>query len=665
MNIYCQNGTAEGIGQSIRNKNEAIAIVNKISELVKDHKYKNKTFGVICLQGNAQSSLIETLLIKEIGESEYSKRKIICGNSASFQGDERDIVFLSLVTAQNHNRSALTRPEDERRFNVAASRAIEQMWLFHSILLEDLSNTSDLRYKILDHFLNYQPYTPPSSNQIKRTLGNQPEPFDSWFEVDVYNDIINKGYSVKPQYEVARGKYRIDLVAFFPDGTKIAIECDGDKWHGADKYQDDIMRQKVLERCGWQFFRIRGGDYYSNKEKALEHLWNIFKDRENKSKPSFNVEDRVIINVLEESEYVENEKYIKINVPEEPNINESNTIYKINNIGLISARDEGKCVKDNAGKLLTLSNMESITCLWSSIELPGYLYAPSKKAWYKKKENSIQNIKGEEIVRYFNLYNNGNYILTDKMPLKADHVLEIKKKHSNGYLLQCYDCGHINKVNISVLLSRKIDKEYMNGLNVNSGLTYLKIIDAEVIVGMFFNESGNKKFKAHLTENIPERDLLHLQGYKVIYNEYENLEYKVLPLEIHKDINKLVFQSFAATGKSIHSAYYRQEFELLNKLIHFQTISYKKTVIESNELQLEFIKIVKDKSLVTIKYISTNNVIKMQLVDSATTHYEVNNGIMKVHNKAPIAIAIIGRPIGDKIPVGSKENIIEILEILT
>ena len=55
----------------------------------------------------------------------------------------------------------------------------------------------------------------------------------------------------------------------------------------------------------------------------------------------------------------------------------------------------------------------------------------------------------------------------------------------------------------------------------------------------------------------------------------------------------------------------------------------------------------------------------MQLVDSATTHYEVNNGIMKVHNKAPIAIAIIGRPIGDKIPVGSKENIIEILEILT
>lgn len=664
INIFCQNGTTEGSGPSIRNKNEAIAIVNKISELVKDPKYKNKSFGVICLQGNSQSSLIETLLIKEIGESEYSKRKIICGNSASFQGDERDIVFLSLVTAQNHNRSALTRPEDERRFNVAASRAIEQMWLFHSILPEDLSNTGDLRYKILDHFLNYQPYTPPSSDQIKRTLGNHPEPFDSWFEVDVYNDIIRRGYSVKPQYEVARGKYRIDLVAFFPDGTKIAIECDGDKWHGAEKYQDDIMRQKVLERCGWQFFRIRGGEYYSNREKALEHLWNIFKDHETKSNPNFKLEDDVQTNGKEEHKATRNEISIKSDEIEVLKTIESGTKsnFKINNVGLISAIDEDIVGRSNSEKSLFIP--ESPTCYWSPIELPGYTYAPNKNAWYKKKENPISIINGDEIVRYFNLYNNGTYILTNKMPLKADYVLEIRKKHSNGYLLQCYDCGHINKVNISALHARKIDKEYMNGLNVNSTLKYLKIIDSEKIVGIYFDEDGNKKFKAHLTANIPSRDLLHLQGYKVIYNDYANLEYKVLPLEIYKDIDKLVFQSFAATGKPVNSTYYHSEFEILKKLIPLQTLSYKKTVIESNELELEFIKIVKAKSLVTIKYINTKTVIKIQLIDFPTNHYDVSDGIMKVHNKAPIAIAIIGKSIGDKIPIGSKDNIVQILEIL-
>ena len=276
MHLYCQNGYVEGKRQSIRNEPEAVTLVNKITEIVKDDRYLKKTIGVICLQGNAQSALIENLLIKEIGEKEFKERKIICGNSASFQGDERDIIFLSLVTAQNHNRSALTRPEDERRFNVAVSRAIEQIWLFHSILPADLSNTNDLRFKLLDHFINYRPPTPPTSDTIERTLSNQPEPFDSWFEVDVYNDIVAKGYSVIPQYEVAKGKYRIDLVAIFHDGTKLAIECDGDKWHGADQYQNDLMRQKVLERCGWQFFRIRGGEYYSNREKSLAPLWEIF-----------------------------------------------------------------------------------------------------------------------------------------------------------------------------------------------------------------------------------------------------------------------------------------------------------------------------------------------------------------------------------------------------
>lgn len=277
--VFCQNGFVEGQYQNIINKVEAEQIVNTISELLGDKRYNGKTFGVICLQGNAQGALIENLLLQRIGEKHFKERKIVSGNSASFQGDERDIIFLSLVTAHNHNRRALARPEDERRFNVAVSRAIEQIWLFHSIQLEDLSNTSDLRYKLLDHFINYKPQTIPPPTRIERKPGNQPEPFDSWFEVDVYNDIVSHGYSVIPQYEVAKGKYRIDLVVILPDGTKIAIECDGDIWHGAEQLQNDLMRQKVLERCGWQFFRVRGVVYYSNRVKALEPLWKILNSK--------------------------------------------------------------------------------------------------------------------------------------------------------------------------------------------------------------------------------------------------------------------------------------------------------------------------------------------------------------------------------------------------
>ncbi|OQY01265.1 MAG: hypothetical protein B6I26_05260 [Desulfobacteraceae bacterium 4572_130] len=204
--IFCTKGYTEGKGARIINEPEANEIAVTISKLIDDNRYNDKTFGVITLQGNQQASLIQKLLLETIGEQEYHKRKIVCGNSASFQGDERDIIFLSLVTAHNHNRSALVKPEDERRFNVATSRAIEQIYLFHSVQLDDLSNTNDLRYKLLDHFKNHNPQQIILTSPIKRNIGTQPDPFDSWFEVDVYNDIVRRNLSAIPQYEVAKGR---------------------------------------------------------------------------------------------------------------------------------------------------------------------------------------------------------------------------------------------------------------------------------------------------------------------------------------------------------------------------------------------------------------------------------------------------------------------------
>jgi very-short-patch-repair endonuclease len=312
--VYCESGYIEGAYQNITNRVEAEAIANKIAEIVTDERYfkiedgikKPKTIGVIALQGNRQADVIDSMILKKIGEAEYKKRKIVCGNSASFQGDERDIMFLSLITANNHRRQAMTDDNDKRRFNVAVSRAKEQAWLFHSVLPDDLSNHNDLRWKLLDHFLNFKPQPIPQPTPQPRTLGNQPEPFESWFEVDVYNDIVTNNYSVIPQYEVAKGRYRIDLVALLPNGIKIAIECDGDKYHGPEQFTNDLMRQRVLERCGWQFFRVRGGEYYSNRKKALEPLWKLLSANDfHKEDPPINNnhqhnrQEEIIIEVVE------------------------------------------------------------------------------------------------------------------------------------------------------------------------------------------------------------------------------------------------------------------------------------------------------------------------------------------------------------------------------
>jgi len=278
--VYCHDGYTEGSARNLLNLPEAEKIVAQIKTCIQDKRYRNKTMGVIGLQGNVQAAKIEALLINELKPEEFAKRKIVCGNSASFQGDERDIMFLSLVTTRNHNRRALVSPADERRFNVAVSRAKEQAWLFHSVQLDDLINHEDLRYRLLDHFLNYKPTQIPVNELINCNSEHPPEPFDSWFEVDVYNDLVRKGYPVIPQYKEAKGRYRIDLVIILGNGIKLAIECDGDKWHGPDRFRHDMERQKILERCGWQFFRIRASAYYFNREKATTPLWEWIADNE-------------------------------------------------------------------------------------------------------------------------------------------------------------------------------------------------------------------------------------------------------------------------------------------------------------------------------------------------------------------------------------------------
>ncbi len=53
--------------------------------------------GVISMVGTDQAVVIDTILRKRLTVSEYKKRRILCGNASQFQGDERDIILLSMV----------------------------------------------------------------------------------------------------------------------------------------------------------------------------------------------------------------------------------------------------------------------------------------------------------------------------------------------------------------------------------------------------------------------------------------------------------------------------------------------------------------------------------------------------------------------------------------
>lgn len=147
-----------------------------------------------------------------------------------------------------------------RRINVAVSRARDRLYFYHSFTSEDLSQL-DLRVKLIEHFKS--PLHGVSEGQGKDLC-------ESNFEREMYDALCNLGYRTIPQ--VRAGNYRIDFVVEGHQGKRLAIECDGDRYHGPDTWMADMARQRLLERAGWKFWRCWGSSFALDKDACIREL---------------------------------------------------------------------------------------------------------------------------------------------------------------------------------------------------------------------------------------------------------------------------------------------------------------------------------------------------------------------------------------------------------
>jgi very-short-patch-repair endonuclease len=276
---------AEGYQRGTTNKinpPEIDAIAAQVIQCLSDSRYDGKTMGIISLQGPAQALAIQNALMPKVDPKDWNARELRCGDAPSFQGSERDVVFLSMVAARDEDKrlGASVGTTYIQRYNVASSRAKDQLWLFHSIDIQDVPNSEDMRHQLLDYC--YGVINRGRSDSASASRASVPEdmrvdPFDSLFEQRVYNRLIDQGLNVEPQYEAAG--YRIDLVVV-GGRYRLAVECDGDAWHGPQEYERDLARQRDLERCGWTFFRIRESEFYIDQHAVLSRLWRQIEEME-------------------------------------------------------------------------------------------------------------------------------------------------------------------------------------------------------------------------------------------------------------------------------------------------------------------------------------------------------------------------------------------------
>ncbi len=171
-------------------------------------------------------------------------------------------MFLSMVACPKTRRVREER-KWEQRFNVATSRARDRLVPVRSVATSHL-NPEDLKAKLIEHFRN--PMEAGSVIRPKEVL----DLCDSEFERDFGRCLLELRYRLKPQVPV--GNYRIDFVVEGSEDRRLAIELDGDKYHGPEKWADDVRRQKAMERLGWVFWRCWGSSWISDRQGCLDDL---------------------------------------------------------------------------------------------------------------------------------------------------------------------------------------------------------------------------------------------------------------------------------------------------------------------------------------------------------------------------------------------------------
>ncbi|HBE9080332.1 DUF3320 domain-containing protein [Serratia fonticola] len=275
---HVQNGVFES-GSSSSNPVEARRVATAIMEHAQNHK--GLSLGVATFSVSQRKAIQDELeLLRRLNPEledffhAHPNEPFFVKNLENVQGDERDVIMISVGYAKNTNGYMAMRfgplgaEGGERRLNVLISRAKRRCEVFASITDEDIDlerakGKGVFAFKL---FLQYARTGRLSlAQKSDRTM-------DSVFEEQVADALQKRGYQVHPQVGIAG--FFIDLAIADPDMPGrylIGIECDGRAYHSSRSARErDRLRQSVLEDHGWIIHRIWSSDWFQRPEEQLQ-----------------------------------------------------------------------------------------------------------------------------------------------------------------------------------------------------------------------------------------------------------------------------------------------------------------------------------------------------------------------------------------------------------
>ncbi len=274
------------------NLKEVEFIISELKKLKEEDK--SLSVGIITPHTNQQKLLME--MISKTLEWDYylNKLKLKIMTFDTCQGDERDIIYYSMVASPYSDRlwgvfikdlSNVDIEEDgqikAQRLNVGLSRAKECM---HFVLSKPIEDYTGSIGEALRHYQNVLEEAKKERSIVESDEKSKKEPeVMNWFYQTKFWQQHKNNIEFIPQFKIGKylkqldrtyshPEYKVDFLLVYNDEQhqehKIIIEYDGFQEHfkkideiNEFNYQnyyseEDVYRQKVLEGYGYKFLRI-------------------------------------------------------------------------------------------------------------------------------------------------------------------------------------------------------------------------------------------------------------------------------------------------------------------------------------------------------------------------------------------------------------------------
>ncbi len=407
--------------QNRKNRDEADYIANMVCQMLKEKI--GLSIGIVAFSMDQQSeieSALERLARTDTAfelllEEEYQREDedqfngLFVKNLENVQGDERDIIIMSVCYGYNSKRRMLmnfgpiNRRGGEKRLNVIFSRAKKHMVIVSSILSHEIKNDYNEGANYFKRFLAYAKHISDGDLPLADTVLDGLFHLEEETRIATDNPVVlqlktaleSKGYQL--DMNIGQSHFKCDL-GIRKEGNRnylLGILIDKPSFYSKDNVLEQYcQRNAVLSAFGWKIYSVFSKDWLERPERVLESIDLLLAGKENVA------EEKIDKEQPRDTKQVENEILQADITPDKKALQEDN----------LQKEDE---------------TLES-----NSYERYEYIQGNSKKYW------EVKTIGSTLYVRYGRIGNTAQVKTKDfeseEMALKEKNT-RITKKINKGY----------------------------------------------------------------------------------------------------------------------------------------------------------------------------------------------------------------------------------------